>query len=78
MIAIAHAESGFNCGATNTANRNGTVDRGLFQINSVHNFTGDYFDCQTNIEMAHKVWLSQGYDAWVVYQTGKHLGFKAK
>lgn len=35
-VAIALAESGGEVKAVNTANRNGTVDRGLWQINSVH------------------------------------------
>lgn len=36
LIAIAEQESGFNPKAVNTANRNGTRDLGLMQINSMH------------------------------------------
>lgn len=36
LIAIAEQESGFNPNALNTANRNGTRDLGLMQINSMH------------------------------------------
>lgn len=35
-IAIAMVESGGNPGAVNDKNRNGSIDRGLWQINSVH------------------------------------------
>lgn len=48
--AIAQAESGGNIGATNE-NTNGTVDRGLFQINSVHGVISTY-DVAKNIKAA--------------------------
>ena len=69
MSAIAMAESGQNCLADNTGtNRNGTVDRGIFQINSIHKFdTSMLFDCEYNIEAGYKIWLSQGYKAWSAF-----------
>lgn len=36
LYAIAKVESGYNPYAVNKANRNGTVDTGLMQINSIH------------------------------------------
>lgn len=35
-VAIARCESGLKPDAYNPTNRNGSVDRGLFQINSIH------------------------------------------
>lgn len=49
MLKIAYVESTFKLNAFNT-NRNGTVDVGLFQINSIH-----HNDC-----------LSSGYDVYTV------------
>lgn len=49
--------------ATNTANSNGTVDRGVFQINSVHG--GDeMYNWKTNIDTAYRIFKNRGWSAW--------------
>jgi hypothetical protein len=80
MLAIACAESTMNCKANNAGlNENGTVDKGLLQINSVHKDKfeprgGDacLYDCSCNIDIGHQVWKEQGYTAWSVYKSGAY------
>ncbi|MGH3986689.1 MAG: hypothetical protein ACRDTZ_05150 [Pseudonocardiaceae bacterium] len=74
MVAIAKAESGFRVGAVNTANRNGSVDRGLFQINSVHRYDANLLlrDARYNTKCAKEIYDRQGLRAWSTYNAGKH------
>lgn len=71
MLCIAKYESNFNAKAVNK-NRNGTQDRGVFQINERNLKLCDLkkrdqlFDLHTNVVCALKVWQWQGYNAWVV------------
>lgn len=53
-------------------NSNGTVDRGAWQINSVHKYAGNPYDLQTNANQAYKVFTKQGWRAWSVYRTKKY------
>lgn len=79
MMAIAKAESGWRPEAINTANRNGSVDRGLFQINSIHQGNSWYpqnpFDPLQNAKAAFAVYQGQGLNAWSVYKSGKYKEF---
>ncbi|MCL2110111.1 hypothetical protein FWH30_00795 [Microgenomates group bacterium] len=62
--------------AVNTANSNGSVDRGLFQINSIHGFDADrLFDSAYNVDRAHWVWENQGWRAWSTYNEGLHMKY---
>lgn len=70
MSQIAKGESNGNPGATNR-NTNGTIDRGLWQINSVHGFGGDPFDPMTNALQAKRVYDMQGVGAWYAPPTGR-------
>lgn len=78
-IAVALAESGGNSDAVNRANSNGSIDHGLFQINSVHKEllnSGDWRDPVYNAKMAFAI--SSGganWRPWVAYTTGRHLPF---
>lgn len=60
LKAIAKTESNFNIYAVNDKNKNGTVDRGIMQINSIHlneNLTAeDLFDPRINIMMGAKIY----------------------
>ena len=54
-VAVAMAESGGNPRATNNANRNGSSDYGLWQINTVHSSllaSGNKYDPADNAKMA--------------------------
>lgn len=60
LKAIAKTESGFNPRAVNTKNKNGSIDRGIMQVNSIHlneNLTAeDLFNPRVNIMMGAKVY----------------------
>lgn len=77
MLAIMRAESECNPLADNTGlNRDGTNDKGLFQINSIHGYSDAVrFDPAQNIAIAYKIWRAQGYSAWSAYTNGSYLRF---
>lgn len=78
-IAIALAESGGTVGAINTANSNGTTDRGLWQINSVHsqyNASRLLTDPTYNAQAAWQI--SSGgtnWFPWATYTNGRYQRF---
>jgi hypothetical protein len=79
-VAVALAESGGNPGAVNRANSNGSVDYGLFQINTVHGALltqGDKFDPAANARMAFTVYSRAGnkWTPWSVYKSGRYRAF---
>ena len=75
MIAIAKAESGMNPQAVNH-NRNGSIDTGLFQVNSVHGYDGLLlFDPEKNIEAAREIYEKQGITAWASFNNGSYQKF---
>ncbi len=53
-----------------------SVDRGLFQINSKHQMSGDPFDPKRNVSYAFQL-SEQGKDwtPWVAYNSGAHRKF---
>ena len=77
MLAIMRAESGCNPRSDNTGlNRDGSNDKGLFQINSIHGFSdAERLDPIRNIEIAFRIWQNQGYRAWSAYSNGTYLKF---
>lgn len=71
----------FNCSRTHT-NTNGSIDVGIFQINSIHTSNlakqgmtmEDMKDCKKNIDYAYKMWKDQGgFQAWSAYTNGSYL-----
>lgn len=65
----------FNCGRTHV-NNNGSIDRGIFQINSVHDkqiSPEDALDCYKNIDYAYNMWKVQGWNPWYAYKNGSYL-----
>jgi lysozyme C len=74
MLCTIKYESNFYERASNK-NRNGSVDYGLFQVNSIHygdagcpsNSTGLY-DAAKNTKCALSIYKSQGINAWYGYQ----------
>lgn len=81
MVAIAKAESGWTVDAINTANSNGSIDRGLFQINSVHsqyNAQQLLSDPRYNTQAAKDIYDSQGLRAWSTYNAGAQTPYMAE
>ncbi|MFO0669587.1 MAG: transglycosylase SLT domain-containing protein [Polyangiaceae bacterium] len=78
MVCTAKWESSFYTKATNK-NRNGTTDRGLFQINSIHlghtkgcpASSSAIFDPETNTRCAYNIYRLQGVNAWYGYKAHK-------
>lgn len=79
--AIVLAESG-NRPEARQLNTNKTVDRGLFQINSVHanrvTNLDDLYDSETNVRIAAQIHAEQGWRPWVTYWTGKYKQYLNK
>lgn len=74
--AVARAESGGRPDATNSSNTDKSIDRGLFQINTVHGDCSTY-DLERNVQCAVDLQRGQGWRPWVAYNTGaykKYLG----
>lgn len=75
-VAIANAESGNNTTATNTSNSDGSTDRGLWQINSVHDgkLPGqDRYDPSVNAQLM--MIISGGgtnWQPWTTYGNGAY------
>ncbi|MGW1743861.1 transglycosylase SLT domain-containing protein [Nocardia sp. NPDC001965] len=80
--AIALAESSGRTDATNTANDNGTVDKGLWQINSVHDDKmpgADRFDPEVNAQLMAQI--SDGgtnWYPWSTYNNGAYVEYLAQ
>lgn len=62
-------------------NRDGTLDWGYFQINTVHlkrrgvNLR-DLLDCKANIDFAYQLYVeNQGFTAWSAYNSGRYRRF---
>lgn len=75
--AIAKCESNFNCDAINV-NTNGTVDYGVFQINSIHwkRFGGlkNLVTCEQQVRAAYEIYKEQGANPWVATGTKCFVG----
>lgn len=71
--AICMAESGGNPLATGY-NTNGTTDKGLMQINSVHvpSLISDTerLDPESNMKAAYSIYLGSGWSAWSAFNNG--------
>lgn len=76
-VAVAKAESGLRADAYHV-NTNGTIDLGVFQINTVHfEKEGcspiDLLDFRKNVDCAYKIYEASGFNPWVAYTTGSYL-----
>lgn len=84
IAAIAIAESGLRTLATN-ANTDGSVDRGILQINSIHDGEGCGSDCGFGLVDILDPWRfglalfkrRGDFSDWVTYNNGLHLPFMA-
>lgn len=61
-LAIARCESGYRTHAENR-NTNGTIDQGVFQINSVHNLP-EMENAVANILEGYRLYVEQGTAPW--------------
>lgn len=78
-LAIVKAESSLRCNAIGDRNLN-PKSYGLFQIRA---FKGrppvnELLDCYTNIDTAHKIYQTQGFNPWSTYKSGKYKKFLNK
>lgn len=73
---IIMAESQGKPDAINRNNPNGTIDRGLWQINSIHEHRlqgGDWFDPAVSTRMAREIYEDAG-NSWQPWSTYSHWG----
>lgn len=76
-VAVALAESSGRTDATNN-NSNGTIDRGVWQINSIHTeATGDMFNPTDNARAAKMIWAAAGnsWQPWSTHNNGAYLAY---
>ena len=60
-----YSESGLRPEAVNDHNTNGTTDRGLAQVNSVHRYSAEELHTiEGNIDAAYEIYQRQGKGAW--------------
>jgi peptidoglycan hydrolase-like protein with peptidoglycan-binding domain len=75
-VAIAMAESGLRPWAYNDRNPNGTVDRGLWQVNQVNDDSDELFSAEINAAwMARLSGRGRSWRAWFTFTSGAHLAF---
>ncbi len=83
MRAISLAESKGKKIAINRKNRNGSVDSGFFQINTIHRKKGEdketfvlrMHNLEANFKEARRILDTQGLQAWSTYNDKKYLAF---
>lgn len=77
-LSIVDAENGlWTCDRISAPNSNGTIDRGLWQLNSrYHPFISD---CYKNTDRAYEVYTAwKGFEAWSTYNSGKYKKYISK
>jgi len=79
-LAISQAENGTRqCDRVSKPNSNGSVDTGVFQINSIHTPSKATMeglkDCLTNIKVAKTIYDRQGWQPWSVYKNKRYLTY---
>jgi len=83
MRAISLAESKGKQTAVNKANRNGSIDSGFFQVNTIHRKKGEtkaqfisrMHDLEENFKEARRVLDKQGLQAWATYNNKAYLTY---
>lgn len=77
-LAVSSAENGTRQPDRFNINTNGTIDVGLFQINSIHFkkegcSLKEIVDPYKNVDCAYKIWQSSGWSAWVAFNNKNYL-----
>lgn len=80
---IIKAESNGSPSAINKFNSNGTVDRGLWQINSIHEHMlqpgDDWFDPAVSTRLARRIYSDSGnWVPWSTYNNGMYQSYMAE
>lgn len=70
-LAISQAENGTRQCNRIHVNKNGTLDYGVFQVNSIHGST-ELLDCRKNIEVAYQIFKKSGWSPWVTFKNGAY------
>ena len=76
-LAVAKAESGLREEAINT-NTNGSIDSGIFQINSVHwgkegCSLKELLEWKKNVDCAYQIFEASGFTPWTVFKSGAYI-----
>lgn len=76
-LAVAKSESGMREDAIGI-NTNGTVDIGIFQINSIHYkqegcSLKEIVTVKGNVDCAYKIWQASGWQAWSAFKNGNFI-----
>jgi len=74
-LLVCHWESGFNKYAINNKNNNWTIDRGLFQINSIHYqkySSQDIFDPEVNIKIVVQI-FNEAWQTWRLWYAARKI-----
>jgi murein DD-endopeptidase MepM/ murein hydrolase activator NlpD len=82
-LAVARAESALKADAINDKNTDGSIDLGLWQVNTIHkpeemeyiDWRRIQWDPRQNAKWAYKVFAGSGWDAWVTYKRGLHVKY---
>jgi hypothetical protein len=75
-VAVALAENTSKDPTLTHHNVDGSIDYGLWQVNSVHGFDPKLLiDPIQNAILAHQVWSKEGWDAWSTFKSGAYLLF---
>lgn len=83
MRAISLAESKGKQTAVNKANRNGSIDSGFFQVNTIHRKKGEtkeqfiirMHNLEENFKEARKVLDKQGFQGWSTFNNGAYITY---
>lgn len=80
MYGVCMAESRGNPLAVNPSNYDGSNDKGLFQLNSIHVKSGligdmERLDPVKNANAAYAIYKGSGYRAWSAYNNGSYAQF---
>ena len=82
MIAIFKSENGYqlrngwDSKAQYKSNSDGSTDTGIAMINSIHGYSeDDLMDAKFNINIAYKIYKSQGLMAWTDYRNDRYLKY---
>jgi len=69
-MAIAKAESGMRCDAVSP-----TSDFGPMQINIIHKWRGNIYDCTENLLIAKQIFDEQGWNPWVTFKNERYKNY---